>query len=279
MSEIPSSLIEMQQWFARLITAPVKQSDTDRIPLFSSDEIPEIRQKIAPSHTLRSEERMGLYQQQYWWRLISVMQDLFPSLVALLDYDEFNRQIAVPYLASHIPQDWFISNIGADLPAWLEKTTIKNEFPLSELAHLDLAYEHMLFADFLPPVDLSKCETETLYLQPSVLLFEMDSDLFSYRIQLLKEKKAPPLKKWRKKRGVVLYRLHEDNFFEEVQLVFFELLSRFQKGAKLNDLIPLLERCKDVTSLFQTMASRGWLTHSPSEATDQSIRIPVQTQR
>src|SRR5277367_5399656 len=116
MHEVPSSLEDIQKWFAHLITAPISQDDVDQIPLFSPHVVSEIRKKIAPSSTLRSEERMGIYQQQYWWRLISVMQDLFPGLVALLGYKEFNRLIAEPYLTAHIPYDWFISNIGADLP-------------------------------------------------------------------------------------------------------------------------------------------------------------------
>jgi hypothetical protein len=291
MHEISPSLEEMQQWFAHLITSPIMQSDADRIPLFPSDVVPEIRKKIAPSPTLRSEERMGIYQQQYWWRLISVMQELFPSLVALLDYEEFNSLIAEPYLASHIPQDWFISKIGDDLPKWLERLkpnalTVSNTMaiktlPLRELALLDLAYEQLLFADILPNIDLAKCEKETLYLQPFVLLFELDVDLFCFRQEILREKKQPlqPLKKWRKKRYLVLYRLHEENFYEEIQPVFFELLSRLQKGAKLNEMIPLLERCEDVTSLFQKMGSRGWLTHCPSKASNRSMRILVQTQK
>jgi hypothetical protein len=262
MHEAPSSLEEIQRWFAHLITSPILQSDADQIPLFSSHLIPEIRKKIAPSPTLRSEERMGIYQQQYWWRLISVMQDLFPSLVALFGYEEFNRLIAEPYLSSHIPYDWFISNIGADLPNWLKTTSIKDELPLSELALLDLSYEQLLFAEILPNIDHSKCETEILYLQPFVLLFELDSNLFSFRKQILQNKKHP-LKKWKEKRHVVLYRLHNDNLFEEIEPVFFELLSRLQMGAKLNELIPLLERCEDVTTLFQKMASRGWLTPCP----------------
>lgn len=198
MHEVPGSLEDVQKWFAQLITSPILQSDAGQIPLFSSDVVSEIRKKIAPSPTLRSEERMGIYQQQYWWRLISVMQDLFPSLVALLDYEGFNRLIAEPYLASHIPQDWFISNIGADLPRWLKTTSVKTELPLYELALLDLAYEQLLFTDILPNIDLSKCEKEILYLQPFVLLFELDANLFSFRKHLLQKEKLP-LERWKKK--------------------------------------------------------------------------------
>lgn len=278
MYEVPSSLEEIQKWFAHLITSPVLHVDDNQIPLFSSDAVPEIRKKIAPSPTLRSEERMGIYQQQYWWRLISVMQDLFPSLVALFGYEEFNRLIAEPYLSCHIPHDWFISNIGADLPHWLKATPIEHELPLSELALIDLLYEQLLFTEILPNIDLSRCAEETLYLQPFVLLLELDADLFSLRKHLLQKEKYP-LKKWKKKRHLVLYRLHNENLFEEIEPIFYELLFCLQTGVKLNEIIPLLERCKDVTALFQKMASRGWLTLCPSKASDRSIQILVQKQR
>lgn len=277
--DIPASLEKMQQWFADLITAPVLESDGDQIPLFSSEIISEIRENIAPSHTLESEERMGLYKQQYWWRLIGVMQDLFPALVSLLGYTEFNRQIAEPYLASHIPKDWFISHIGDDLPQWLDTIPRESEVPFKELAQLDLVYEQLLFADILPGVTPSSCEREVLYLQPFVFLFEMDTNLLSYRKQLLQGKK-PLLKKWRKKRYLVLYRLHEENFFEEIHSDFFDLLSHLQTGARLQALIPLLERCEDVTSLFQKISSRGWLTHlDPSKGSDRKMQILVQKQK
>jgi len=263
LSQIPASLEAMQQWFARLITSPIVETDGDQIPTFSPDVILDIRNKIAPSPTLKSEERFGIYQQQYWWRLISVMQDLFPTLVSIFDYEEFNRLIAEPYLASHIPHDWFISNIGAELPDWLMTTSIKNKRLLKELALLDLAYEQLLFANILPPPKAAKYETETLYLQPFVLLFEMTSDLFSLRMEILKEKKLP-LKKERRKTYMVLYRLHEESLFEELDPIVFKLLLRLQKGACLNELIPLLEKCEDVSSLFQTISSRGWLTQKPT---------------
>ncbi len=279
MHKIPSSLETLQHWFASLITSPILQSDADQIPLFSSDLIEEIRQKVAFSHTMRSEERMGIYQQQYWWRLISVIQDLFPSLVALLDYEEFNRLIAEPYLASHIPHDWFISNIGADLPGWLK--TVHKDVSFSALAEVDLAFEQLIFTEILPNIDLSKCENETLYLQPFVLLFELDADLFTFRKQLLQKEKpsVAKLEKWRKKKHQVLYRLHEQNYYEEIHPLFFELLLRLQKGAKLSELISLLEKFDDISSIFQMMASRGWLTLSCPKASDRSKQILVQTQR
>lgn len=280
MIEIPSSIAEIQRWFASFITSPIKQSDDNQIPLFTPDAIPDIRNKIAPSGTLRAEERLGIYQQQYWWRLISVMQELFPTLVALFDYEEFNRQIAEPYLASHIPQDWFISNVGLNLPDWLQSCPINHEFPLSELAQIDLVFEQLLFIDILPPLDFTQCAEQKLYLQPFVLLFQMDVDLFNFRKQLIeKESPLPLLAKGKTLKHFVVYRLNETNYYEEVHSTLFKLLARFQKGAKLEEVASLLEKCDDVGLLFQTFASRNWLTTSSSTANNRPTKILVQTQK
>ena len=214
---------------------------------------------------------MGIYQQQYWWRLLSVMQEIFPSLVAIFDYEDFNRLIAEPYLSEHPPTGWFISYIGSDLPRWLNRSYRKKNGPLLiQLAKLDLAYEDLLFAEILPKIDLSdiaQCEVKTLFLQPFVHLFELDPNLFVFRGQLLEYPpdhwQTHPLPQYKKvsgKRFSVLYRNQEKNHYEEISPEFFSLLSRFQKGAKLGDLISLLENYQEIIPLFQSMASRGWLT-------------------
>lgn len=269
MLDIPPSLLEMQTWFAKIITSPIQESDDANIPIYPKKLIEEIEKKIAPSPTLKSEERLGIYQQQYWWRLISILQELFPSLVACLGYREFNCLIAEPYLEAFPPQDWNISNIGNNLPIWLEKKTIKQEIPLLPLAHLDLAFEKLLFAEILPTIDPAECEKKVIYLQPFVFLFESDSNFFFLRKKLLsqpleywKNHPIPRTRKWVKKRFIVLYRFQEENKVEEISPSFFAILSAFQKGAKLNDLISLLEKCPKIVSYFQIMAERGWLASS-----------------
>ena len=107
------------------------------------------------------------------------------------------------------------------------------------------------------------------------MIFELYSDLFPFRDQLLQDQKQPlqKLKKWRKKRFFVLYRLNEKNYYEEIDSIFFKILFRFQNGAKLSELTPLLDQCDDVVSLFQKMARRGWLTHDHVVHTQQNSKI------
>lgn len=268
---IPKELLDIQTWFANIITAALPETDKANLPIYSTGLIEEIRKQIAPSPTLKSEERMGIYQQQYWWRLLTVMQELYPSLVRLFDYEDFNDQIAEPFLLHCPPKDWFLSGIGAGLPEWLEENYREKDARLViELARLDRAYEQLIFADLLPIIDsstLQKCEKKKLFLQPSVMLFQLEADLFTFRTQLLEHPPShwhkndfPPLKKGNETMFFVLFRKNEKDFYEKITHPFFALLSRFQKGAKLTDLVPLLEGCENIVEKFQMIAERGWLS-------------------
>ena len=276
-SLIPETLTEMQTWFAELITAPIQASDSSNIPLFPKKAIDEIRKRISPGPDLSSEERLGLYQQQYWWRLLNICQEIFPTLVRLFGYDDFNRLIAEPYLLKYPSNDWFLSSLGTNLPKWIKKHyRAKDKALVLELALLDLAYEKIPFKELMPRIEphhLSECEKKKLLLQPYIFLFEFHVDLFDFRAQLLKHSPLhwqshnfPLLQKSEKKRYFVLFRSHEESVYEEVSFSFFTLLARLKKGAKLTDLISLLESSDGLFESFRLMAAREWLTFSKQRA-------------
>jgi hypothetical protein len=278
----PATLSEMQTWFAKHITSPIVASDSDNIPIFAPALIGEIRKRIAPGPTMLSEERLGIYQQQYWWRLINICQEIYPAVLRLFDYEDFNRYVAEPYLLKYPPHDWFLSHIGNDLPKWLKKYYRNPDAPLVlGLALLDLSYEKLLFTDTLPPLKpetLADCEKKKLFLQPFVLLFALDADLFAFRIELMKHPPSywqtsdlPPLERCGRKKYFVLYRSGEESLYEEISSEFFDLLTRFKKGARLSGLIPLLEEFERLLESFQLMASRGWLTLTNPREVDPSF--------
>jgi hypothetical protein len=261
----PKSLFEFQVWFAKHLTSPIAELDEANIPIYSHHLIEEIRTKIAPSPTLNSEERMGIYKQQYWWRLLTILQEHFPSLVRLFGYEELNHRILEPYLTNNPVQDWFLSCLGSDLPSWLEANYREKDAPLVlNLARLDAAYVSLAFLDKIPSRGFE--EDKMLYLQPFVLLFQFDVDLFDFRTELLEHEPShwdahdfPELKKGKRKKHFVLFRHQEVNSYEKITPSLFDLLSRFKCGAKLCDLIPLLEKCGNILETFQTLSSRGWL--------------------
>lgn len=254
----PPHLFELQSWFAHLMTSPLEKDDPP-IPLFHPALIDTIRKKIAPSPTLTSEERLGIYKQQYWWRLIALCQEDFPSLVRLLGYETFNHVIAEPYLLQHPPKDWFLPHLGRHLPQWIKKHVDRDDaWLLAQLAQIELAYLELFFTTDAPALDMHAVEKKWI-LQPTVRLFRFSEDLFSFRSLLLQQRDdLPSISKRKRNRCFVLYR----GGYKEVSLPLFRVLLRFKKGARLEDLTPLLEKVPDLEESFQCIAAHQWLTNA-----------------
>jgi hypothetical protein len=135
---------------------------------------------IAPSATLTAEERLRIYNQQYWFRLLSVLQEGFPLLLRLFGHGEFNERIAIPYLAERPPNGWTLAELGRELPSWLQPREIE---VVRLAAEIDLAFETSFIA-----ADGKKLtgEPETLLhqrlrLHPSLHLIETERNLLSVR--------------------------------------------------------------------------------------------------
>src|ERR1700722_17761763 len=97
-TSVPSKLKNIQTWFAGVITQPIDSSSriNPKAPSgkFIKEEAPSY---IRPSLKQESWERIQIYNQQYWWRLFTILHNDFPLLVRLFGYRDFNFKIAVPY--------------------------------------------------------------------------------------------------------------------------------------------------------------------------------------
>src|ERR1700679_1644056 len=74
---------------------------------------------ISPNARLSSFERLEIYNRQYWFRLISVVSEDFPTLNAVLGQRRFDALI-LAYLAENPSTSWTLRDLGARLPAFLE---------------------------------------------------------------------------------------------------------------------------------------------------------------
>ena len=119
---VPSLLKREQQWFGSIISRPI-DVDSKMNPMSPSG-IPmevEAAEHITPSPTLRSAQRIQIYNQQYWWRLLNTLHDIFPLTTRLFGYQDFNRTIGMPYLTKYPPCHWSLTLIGERLERWVEE--------------------------------------------------------------------------------------------------------------------------------------------------------------
>lgn len=147
---------ELQKWFGAQLQQPPEEKCKDA-------------PYIKPGPVLKAHERLEIYHEQYWWRLLKCLQDNFPSLTHLFGHEKFNKQIGVPYLSDHPPDHWALCRLGQSLPGWMRERFTSIE---KELAHIDAAMQHAFW-----------CGASKTLLQPHVHLFALDHDLFAFREQ------------------------------------------------------------------------------------------------
>jgi hypothetical protein len=74
---------------------------------------------IKPNDRLTAFERLQIYNQQYWWRLLGAFGEDFRGLRAVLGEARFDK-LATAYLAAHGSSSWNLRDLGQHLVAFLE---------------------------------------------------------------------------------------------------------------------------------------------------------------
>lgn len=286
--KVPLSLKKTQQWFGSIIGRPIDE-DSRICPITPSGNPieEEAIEHIVPSPTLRPAQRIQIYNQQYWWRLLSTLHETFPFLMRLFGYYDFNRSIGFPYLTKYPPCDWSLSMLGKNLPQWVEEDYHANDKVLVlNASKIDWAYNYSFIAPQLTPITSDQIPsdegvaallTKKLTLQPSIHLFEMDCDIFPFRTEFLKhdpeywvEHDFPKLNYNKKNYFFIVYRnLKNEISWNEISEGEYRLLGLFKKGTTIEKACHWLEKqdsalCEDaLDSLhlwFQEWTMRGWLS-------------------
>lgn len=179
-------LVDLQNWFGKMIAAPLQ----DNHQLSHGHQ--ESALYIAPSPTLKPFERLQIYHQQYWWRLIKCLQTNFPTLLRLFGYEDFQKRIAVPYLYTHPPKDWALCKLGETLPHWLKKNYKEEDsYLVITAAEVDFAAQAAFWRKGLETARFASLTsqeilTQPLILQPFIHLFALKCDFLSFREAFLK---------------------------------------------------------------------------------------------
>lgn len=251
---VPPELKRVQSWFGQVISTPLGPEYT--IAKFGPNKCPiakEAARFVVKSPTLKPEERVEIYNQQYWYRLINTLQDFFPLLVRLFGYSDFNESIAIPYLREHRPHHWSLNVLGDHLPDWIQSHyKLEDRQLVFDAAKLDQAFHNIFFVKKMdPPANLTEEFLEkTLILQPHVSMHSLPYNLFAFRKELLLntpehwiDNPFPELAK-----GDFRFSLFRNRFssiiWKEISEAEMILLKELQKGRTLDELCDFLE-CQD----------------------------------
>lgn len=135
---------------------------------------------IKPNDRLTAFERLQIYNQQYWWRILGAFSEDFRGLRAVLGERKFDK-LAVAYLEACGSHSWTLRNLGSQLVAFLEAHPefIKPRFELAlDVTRVEWA-RVLAFDDPEKPVltvkQIAKTPTNRLRLglQPYLNLLEL----------------------------------------------------------------------------------------------------------
>lgn len=297
---VPLQLKKTQKWFASIITRPIDSDSCMELTSPSGKPMDEEAARfIKPSPTLKPAERIELYNQQYWWRLLSVMQENFPFLARLFGYNDFNQAISFPYLVSYPSRHWSLNRLGENINRWIKQEYhAADKALISIAARLDWAYcssfsmrqASPLSLSSLPvPEDVNSLLTAKLFLQPHIHLFTFNANYFALRQEMLKqpadywvENDFPVLEKGRTAYYFILHRnLKRDLVWNELSEAEYKLLNRFQKGASVGECCDWLEKQRTkalkeagdhLQQWFKEWVARHWLTLDNPQSEKNDVR-------
>lgn len=187
----PMGLAELQAWFGRMIHTRLPDEYPGN-PLEVSDPGArgEADARLREKGGMPGFARLGVYNQQYWFRLVTVMQADYSGAIHLMGLRPFN-DYAIRYLQAHPPASPFLAELDRDFPAFLAAHYDGRD---REAVLQAIAYERALSKAFdapdgetlaranLPPAELMAAR---LRLAPHVTALHVDWDFAEYRSRCL----------------------------------------------------------------------------------------------
>lgn len=271
-SNLPQALKETQKWFAAVITQPMNDhSEINPIAPNGQPIKEEAKKFITPNQFLEPWERIELYNQQYWWRMLSHLHDMAPFVTRLFGFRDFNHKIGIPYLVKYPHNDWSLNKLICRLPNWIEEEYKGDDKKLIyHAAVLDQTFNDGFFYAEKKPLSLENLPNpaETpLFLQEHITLFEFPYQLFKFRQEMLKEKPDywldhdfPEMEHG--EYNFITFRNPQKNMiWKQIKKEEYTLLSAFKKGKTIEEACSYLKDVPpELGSWFQDWAKMGWLT-------------------
>lgn len=174
-------LVDLQALMAKAVMRPLTADDGMQRNWSDGSATARIAEQfIKPNDRLDSFERLQIYNQQYWWRLLGNFAEDFRGLRAVLGERKFDK-LAVAYLDDRGSQSWTLRNLGSRLEEFLrdrpELTAPQTALAL-DMVRVEWARTVAFDEAENPPLPANKVrdippELLRLGLQPYLILLEL----------------------------------------------------------------------------------------------------------
>jgi hypothetical protein len=281
MSELPkppSYLYQMQKLFEETARTPFEFGEIVRPQPKQYNN--EIVNEMVPIKGISGRKRILNYNQQYWYRLFTTMQEEFPLLVNLMGYQEFNRLVS-GYLTKYPSRNYSLNFLSDDFQLYIAVSKDWNKPVFIETVTLERifikAFDALQAQDDLSNIPLSQHDLAILRdqgvgFQPSWYLFEENWNLVELR-KKIKLADDPDKIKVKPKKQIgywSIFRQQNRLYQEKLNQVQFKLLKELSSGASLMEAFSVLEENvsseelglleKEVSSWFSHWVGLGWFT-------------------
>ncbi len=251
---------------------------------------------VRSNSALTSFERLEIYNQQYWYRLLDCLEEDFAGLKAVLGRERF-QQLSIDYLKAHPSRSFSLRDLGCDLTGFVlaRPDLVEPHFDLScQMARFEWAQVVAFDGPALVPIAQEYIKATPPYqlrvcLQPYITLLELNFALDEYSNALKRRKREhgeaaaerrccaaedieeePP---WTVpgKLFLVVHRHENSVFFKRLEPAAFALLTALSEGRTLTDALAItvafLEKegesvdqlAVSVQSWFGLWMRLGWL--------------------
>ena len=219
---------------------------------------------IKPSKTMSCLERLEVYNQQYWYRVLDSLRDDFPGLLAVLGDDRFTG-LAVSYLSKYPSTSFTLRNLGDRLLKFINEEpnlfTEKDRCLVLDMVNFEWSEIQAFDAEEKPtldPVELSNFAGSKLKLelQPYVFVLSLDHAVDEFLLNHKKfadsrtvttatkrnrEIQRTRLSKPKKQKTfVVIHRQDNCVFYKRINTIEYTVLSALKSGSTL------LEACSSI---------------------------------
>jgi len=245
---------------------------------------------IKPSKQMTSRERLEVYNQQYWYRLLDSLREDFPGLLAVLGDERFSV-LSVAYLSTYPSRSFTLRNLGASLGQFAKQNyhLFKTQEQKLVLDVIDFEWSEIQAFDEERKTDLDLDKYSSLIgtdprfqLQPYVFVLSLDYAVDEFLLQHKKfvdsrsnvtartadlEQKKAHLSKPKKQRVyVVIHRQNNSIFYKRINIVEYKVLSSIKAGLSLTEACSTLKP-KDLKSAYGSSEAVGALGESFSNWT------------
>ena len=214
MSNQPRELAVMQEWMQAVIMHPggiVAGIESDQARGKIDVVVDDVEDVIARSRELTSIDRLAIYGNAYFARLLECLREEFPALAHAVGEESFNA-FAFGYLQTYPSRSYTLARLGANFPRYLTETQPDNETKsataswtdlIIDLATLERTYsevfdgsgperQQLLQPDDLQAISLDQWPAARLVPVDCLRLLELKYPVHEYATAVRQNQQPPP---------------------------------------------------------------------------------------